>query len=170
MKKLIKLFPAFIALIVIIACTDDRDCSEAPSLAGVDEQQLTEDIQAIEDYLDANDISYQTDPSGVRYAVVESGTGTNPTFCSNINISYLSTILGESEPFNFANDAPATMSGNIFLGWKFGLANMNRGADYRLFVPSGLAYGNEGLIRQDSSYVVPPNTNIEFRIRLNGFD
>lgn len=169
MKKLLKLFPAFLAVIIIVACTDDRDCSEAPSTEVVDQQQLSQDIQAIEEYLEENNINYQTDPSGVRYTVVESGSGSNPTFCSNINISYESRVLGAAETFNFANDAQLTMSGNIFLGWKFGISNMNQGADYRLFVPSGLAYGKAGLMRQDSSFVVEPNTNIEFRIRLNGF-
>lgn len=169
MKKALKLFPAFLAIIIIIACTDERDCSEAPSTGGIDAQQLTQDIQAIEEYLEENNISYETDPSGVRYAVVASGTGTTPTFCSAINVSYNERILGEDETFFFRNNADFSMSGDIFLGWKFVIFNMNRGADYRLFVPSGLAYGEAGLMRQDSSFVVPPNTNIEFRIRLNGF-
>lgn len=169
MKKLFKLFPAFLAFIIIIACTDDRDCSEAPSIGGIDEQQLTQDIQEIEEYLEENNIEYDTDPSGVRYSVVESGTGSTPTFCSNINISYESRVLGEDTTFNFDSDADASMSGSIFLGWKFGIVNMNQGADYRFYVPSGLAYGEAGLMRQDSSFVIPPNTNIEFRIRLNRF-
>ncbi len=169
MKRIYKIIPAFLAFITIFACTDDRDCGEAPGLSGVDQQQLTQDIQTIEEYLEENDITYQTDPSGIRYSVVEEGEGASPTFCSNIIASYLSTIIGEDESFNFENDARFSMSGNIFLGWKFGLANMNQGADYRLFVPSGLAYGEAGLMRSDSTFVVPPNTNIEFRIRLNSF-
>ncbi len=78
MKNLLKLFPAFLAVIIIVACTDDRDCSEAPSTAVVDQQQLSQDVQAIEEYLEENNISYQTDPSGVRYTVVESGSRFKP--------------------------------------------------------------------------------------------
>ncbi|MBK6265878.1 FKBP-type peptidyl-prolyl cis-trans isomerase [Marivirga sp. S37H4] len=169
MNKVIFCLIAPFLMITFFSCTEERDCSEGPDISEIDQQQLNQDVDAIDDYLQENDIDYSIDPSGLRYSIVEPGTGNTPTYCSSVLVDYEGRILGEDQTFDSGTDAQFRMSGGIITGWKFGLKLMNKGADYRLFIPSVLAYGEEGVVRSDSSVVIPPNANLEFRIRLNQY-
>ncbi len=170
----------FYVLIILFSalysCTNEIDCSEQPDTSDVDQQQLVKDINKIENYLNENNINYETHSSGLRYSIVESGEGNSPTFCSTVLLDYEGRVLSDSSTFIYQTDVRFAMSGNfvsnglrLIPGMKLGIKQMNKGADYRIFIPSGLGYGEEGIRRADSTYVVPPNTNLEFRIRLNQY-
>lgn len=154
------------------SCVKERDCNAGPNVSDIDQQQLEEDIEAIETYLEENNIPYQTDASGIRYTVLEEGTGVPPNYCSSVVVDYEGRVLGETETFDTSNPSTGfttAVNGNIIPGWKFGLVLMNRNADYRFYIPSQLAYGEEGRLAADSTYIIPPNANLEFRIRLNAY-
>ncbi|GAA5040577.1 hypothetical protein GCM10011506_41280 [Marivirga lumbricoides] len=156
------------------SCVKERDCNAGPNISDLDQEQLREDIEGIEKYLEENNIPYETDASGIRFSIIERGTGVPPNYCSSVIVDYEGRVLGETEIFdannpNAARPFQVEVNGNIILGWKFALVRMNRNADYRVFIPSQLAYGEEGRLASDSTYIIPPNANLEFRIRLNNY-
>ena len=154
---------------LFFACIEERDCNEKPNISGIDQQQLANDVQEIESYLESNNISYQTDASGVRLSTLEDGTGDVPDNCSIVVVDYEGRVLGSSSKFDTGIGTQFTLSSNnLIAGWKFGLYNMRNNGEYRLYIPSGLAYGDDTVKNAADSVIIPPNSNLEFRIRLVG--
>jgi len=165
MKKAYLLILSFL----FFACIEERDCNETPNISGIDQQQLASDIQEIESYLESNNISYETDASGIRIATLENGTGDSPDNCSIVIVDYEGRVLGSGSKFDTGIGTQFTLSSNnLITGWKFGLYNMRNNGEYRLYIPSGLAYGEDTVKNSADSIIIPPHSNLEFRIRLTG--
>ncbi len=101
-------------------------------------------------------------PSGVRLQVLEEGTGPSPTLTDIVLIDYEGrledgTVFDTSEG---KQPLPLPVSGAV-PGFTEGLQLMKKGGTYRLWIPSVLAYGPQG-----AGGVIPPNANIEFKIKL----
>ncbi|MGM0579369.1 MAG: FKBP-type peptidyl-prolyl cis-trans isomerase [Bacteroidota bacterium] len=168
-EMLRKLYQFALCLMILglASCDDQFDCNERPDLS-VDQEKLENEIAEIENYLEGEGIDYETDPSGIRYSVIESGTGNPPNFCSSVMVDYTGKILGGSENFGSAIGAQFSLRNNeVVPGFKLALHNMNRNAEYRVYVPASL------LIVRGISQTLPANLpldeNVEFRIRLNNY-
>lgn len=155
-----------ISLIIIglMSCESELDCTDGPEI-NVDQQQLESEIAEIDAYLESNGIDYETDPSGIRYSVIESGTGSSPNYCTTVFVDYIGRELGSTENFVSGIDSQFPLRNNsVVPGFKLAVANMNRSADYRVYVPASL------LTVKGVSQTQPPNLpigeNVEFRIRL----
>lgn len=161
------LFSIFILAIGFISCQSEIQCNQPPEIS-VDQAKLETQINEIETYLDSEGIDYRTHSSGIRYAVIESGTGNSPNFCSGTSVDYEGRVLGADEIFISGIGTEFSLRSNqVAPGFKIALSLMNRNADYRVFIPGEL------LINRGISEVVPRNIpdgdNIEFRIRLNNY-
>ncbi len=154
-------------LLLAVGCTEERDCKATPDISGIDKAQLESDIREIEAYLEANNISYQTDASGIRYATLEEGTGDRPDNCNAVVVNYEGSVLGNRKIFDSGIDFTVRISREeVIRGWLFGLFNMRKNGDYKLYIPSGLGYGEDTVKNSADSVIIPPNSNLEFRIRL----
>jgi FKBP-type peptidyl-prolyl cis-trans isomerase FklB len=90
--------------------------------------------------------------SGLQYIVLEEGTGATPTAKSTVSTHYRGKLIDGSvfdnsyegdEPTD--TDTPAEFGvTQVIKGWTEALQLMKVGAKYRLFIPSGLAYGPKG--------------------------
>jgi len=61
-----------------------------------------------------------------------------------------------NQPFQFQLN-----KGMVIKGWDFGVSSMKRGEVCYLYIPSNLAYGNQG-----AGGVIPPNTDLIFKVEL----
>ncbi len=105
-----------------------------------------------------------TTPSGLRYQVLKPGKGVNASATDVALIEYTGklkdgTVFDSSEG---KGPVPLPVTGSI-TGFAEGLQLMNKGAKYRLWIPSGLAYG------ADAVGPIPANSDLEFDVTLVDF-
>ena len=154
--------------LLFFSCQDEKDCNAVPDTSSIDQSILDQQVAEIENYLDSLQLDYLVDPSGVRIVVLEEGIGTTANFCSVVNLTYAGKVIGSSKNFDTAINSNFELDKrDLINGWLFGLFNMKAKGEYRLFVPSPLAYGSDTIKTQTGSVLIPPNSNLEFRMRIN---
>lgn len=102
-----------------------------------------------------------TTPSGLRYQVLKAGTGPNASATDVALIEYTGRLTDgtEFDSSKGKGPVPLPVTGSI-TGFAEGLQLMNKGAEYRLFIPSALAYG------ADAVGPIPANSDLEFDVTL----
>jgi FKBP-type peptidyl-prolyl cis-trans isomerase FkpA len=120
--------------------------------------QLEKDIFLIDEYLASNNVTAEADTSGLRYSIVTKGSDLKPQLVDSIQVNYSLFLLN--------GDSIFTKSQNTFLldklirAWRIALPLVGESAKLKLFVPSGLAYGNY------RTGPIPANSNLIFDIEL----
>jgi FKBP-type peptidyl-prolyl cis-trans isomerase len=112
----------------------------------------------------------QFTPSGLAYEILKPGAGANPKSTDTVTAHYKGTML-DGEVFDTTFEAPAGEKvepvtfelAGVIEGWKEGIQKINKGGRIKLYVPSKLAYGEEG--RQG----IPPASARIFEIELIDF-
>ena len=105
-----------------------------------------------------------TTASGLQYEVLMPGTGTaSPSATDNVTVHYKGTTIdGEEFDSSYGRGEPATFPLNrVIPGWTEGVQLMKEGAKYRFFIPSELAYGEQGAGR-----AIGPNAALIFDVEL----
>jgi len=126
------------------------------------EEQLAIDVEIIDEYLEENNITAQTDDSGLRYVISEQGTGSTATLNDNVVVSYEGRLLSDGSVFDQAPESdPLNFPLNrLIQGWQIGLRKIQEGGSITLYIPSGLGYGPGG------TSGIPANANLIFDISL----
>ena len=108
-----------------------------------------------------NDSVVQTE-SGLQYMVLKEGTGAKPGPTDNVTVHYTGRLLDGTVFDSSMDGEPATFPLNrVIPGWTEGLQLMSEGAKYRLFIPSELAYGENG-----AGDKILPNSTLIFDVEL----
>jgi len=105
-----------------------------------------------------------TTATGLQYEVLTPGTGAaSPSATDNVTVHYKGTTLdGEEFDSSYSRGEPATFPLNrVIAGWTEGVQLMKEGAKYRFFIPSELAYGEQGAGR-----AIGPNAALIFDVEL----
>lgn len=105
-----------------------------------------------------------TTASGLQYEVSKPGTGkVSPSATSNVTVHYKGTTLdGKEFDSSYSRGEPATFPLNrVIPGWTEGVQLMTEGAKYRFYIPSKLAYGEQGAGR-----AIGPNAALIFDVEL----
>ncbi len=104
-----------------------------------------------------------TTDSGLQYEVIVQGDGEQATPDSIVTVNYKGTLVdGTVFDASELHGGPATFGLNqVIPGWTEGVALMNVGSTYKLFIPSDLAYGEFG-----SGDTIPPESALIFEIEL----
>lgn len=102
-------------------------------------------------------------PSGLQYQVIKEGTGPTPKATDNVTTNYRGTLIDGTEfDASEKHGGPAKFAVNqVIPGWTEALQLMKVGSKWRLFVPSNLAYGEQGAGGQ-----IGPNATLIFDIEL----
>jgi FKBP-type peptidyl-prolyl cis-trans isomerase FklB len=102
-------------------------------------------------------------PSGLQYKVLAAGKGKSPNPTDNVTVHYRGTLVDGTEfDSSYKRNAPATFGiDRVIAGWKEALPMMKEGAKWQLFVPSKLAYGEQG-----SGSKIPPDSTLIFEVEL----
>lgn len=105
-----------------------------------------------------------TTATGLQYEILTPGTGTtSPSATDNVTVHYKGTTLdGEEFDSSYSRGEPATFPLNrVISGWTEGVQLMTEGAKFRFYIPSDLAYGEQGAGR-----AIGPNAALIFDVEL----
>ncbi len=105
-----------------------------------------------------------TTATGLQYEILTPGAGAaSPTATDNVTVHYKGTTLdGEEFDSSYSRGEPATFPLNrVIAGWTEGVQLMKEGAKYRFYIPSELAYGEQGAGR-----AIGPNAALIFDVEL----
>jgi len=85
-------------------------------------------------------------PSGIQYQVVKEGNGPQPSPTSKVKAHYRGSLLdGKEFDSSFKRNQPFTAGlTQLIKGWQDVLPLMPVGSTWRLWIPSHLAYGDNG--------------------------
>jgi FKBP-type peptidyl-prolyl cis-trans isomerase FkpA len=106
-----------------------------------------------------------TTASGLQYELISSGSGPKPRASDTVSVHYEGTLLdGSVFDSSYERGEPAEFPlDQVIPGWTEGLQLMDVGSTYRLFIPSDLAYGEQG-----AGNFIPPNSTLIFKVELLG--
>jgi FKBP-type peptidyl-prolyl cis-trans isomerase len=101
-------------------------------------------------------------PSGLRYEILQPGTGASPTATDTIKVHYTGKLLnGTVFDSSVQHGKPMeTQLNRVIPGWTEGLQKINQGGKIRLYVPPQLAYGDSGRPG------IPPGATLVFDVEL----
>jgi FKBP-type peptidyl-prolyl cis-trans isomerase len=87
-----------------------------------------------------------TTASGLQYKIIKEGQGPKPTDTSTVSVHYNGTLLdGTVFDSSIERGQPAEFPLNrVIKGWTEGIQLMNVGSKYKFWIPSELAYGDNG--------------------------
>ena len=102
-------------------------------------------------------------PSGLQYRILKPGDGKKPKEDDIILVHYRVTLLnGKEIESSYTKGQPESFDlENVVPGWREGATLMQTGAKWLLFVPSKLAYGENGV-----GELLGPNTMLIFELEL----
>jgi FKBP-type peptidyl-prolyl cis-trans isomerase FklB len=100
--------------------------------------------------------------NGLQYKVLTDGTGPIPAANDKVKVNYRGTLLDGTEfDSSYKRGTPQELAvGQVIRGWTAALEQMKVGSKWQLFIPSDLAYGEQG------SRTIPPNSTLIFEVEL----
>ena len=105
-----------------------------------------------------------TTASGLQYKIISEGKeARKPKAEEKVTVNYRGTFINGTEfDSSYKRGTPATFPVNgVIRGWGEALQLMTVGSKWQLFVPSNLAYGENGM-----GQAIPPNATLIFEVEL----
>jgi len=109
----------------------------------------------------------KTTASGLQYEVLQEGDGqTKPKATDVVQVKYTGKLMDGTVFDSTDKSGGAAMDinlGSVIKGWTEGIQLMSKGAKYRFYIPSDLAYGDHG-----AGGAIPAGATIIFDVELVG--
>lgn len=104
-----------------------------------------------------------TTASGLQYKVIKAGKGKKPTAKDTVTVHYRGTLINGTEfDSSHKRGQPATFPvSGVIPGWTEALQLMPVGSTWTLYIPSKLAYAENG-----SGPLIGPNATLIFEVEL----
>ena len=102
-------------------------------------------------------------PSGLQYEILTEGKGRKPKATARVQCHYHGTLInGQVFDSSVQRGEPAVFGVNqVIPGWVEALQLMPEGSRWKLYIPSDLAYGEQG-----AGQNIGPNTALIFEVEL----
>lgn len=102
-------------------------------------------------------------PSGLQYEVLAEGKGRKPKVSDKVQCHYHGTLIdGQVFDSSIQRGTPAVFGVNqVIPGWVEALQLMPEGSRWKLYIPSDLAYGEQG-----AGGSIPANATLIFEVEL----
>jgi FKBP-type peptidyl-prolyl cis-trans isomerase len=166
MKKVLVIATAALSIMGMASCSGNSTSSEATTdmVTSADSIEIKDNLTLGREFLAENaknDSVVQTE-SGLQYMVLKEGTGAKPGPTDIVTVHYTGKLLDGTVFDSSEGGEPATFPlDKVIPGWTEGLQLMSEGSEYRLFIPSELAYGSKG-----SGDKILPNATLIFDVKL----
>lgn len=104
-----------------------------------------------------------TTASGLQYEVITAGTGPKPTVNDEVKVHYVGTLIdGKEFDSSIKRGQPISFGvTGVIPGWTEALQLMPQGSKWKLFIPSELAYGDNG-----AGADIKPGSALIFEVEL----
>lgn len=129
-------------------CTQATVATEAPQ----------EEVTALKQYIETNNINAKADKRGFYYSVQKAGSGEKPTVCSSVTVNYTGKLTN-GEEFDSGRGVSFGLN-QLIVGWQEGIPLVAPGGSITLYLPPSLAYGSQ---EQNG---IPANSILVFTIDL----
>jgi FKBP-type peptidyl-prolyl cis-trans isomerase FklB len=104
-------------------------------------------------------------PSGLQYKIIKEGEGNSPVDTSVVTVYYKGTFIDGKEFDSTEEGNPVKFPVNAVIpGWTEALQLMKSGANWLLYIPSKLAYG------ENAPAEIGPNKVLIFDVQLLSFE
>lgn len=137
------------------------------SLATVQLQAAEKNKKEVTSFLEKNGkkAGVVTTASGLQYEVIKNATGPKASDTTTVKVNYHGTLLnGKVFDSSIDRGQPVEFVLNqVIPGWQEGIKLMSVGSKYKFWIPSNLAYGDEGV-----PGVIGPGDMLIFEVELLG--
>ncbi len=117
--------------------------------------------------LDKVAAGYDETPSGLRYTILQKGTGVKAEKGKTVSVHYKGQLLdGTVFDSSYTRKQPIDFTlgiGQVITGWDEGIQLLKVGDKARFVIPSNLAYGSQG-----APGVIPADATLIFDVELMG--
>ncbi len=132
---------------------------------GSREKRVADAIKAQDEILDKESAGFDKTESGLRYKVLQSGSGKQATKGAMVSVHYKGQLLdGTVFDSSYKRKQPIDFNvgiGQVISGWDEGIQLLKVGDKARFVIPSELAYGSQG-----AGGVIPPDAPLIFDVEL----
>ena len=167
MREIIVSFGVIVVCVVVLVVSQftnqpnasaDRLTQNQPQIAQVTEKPTSNTMSD-------DDNKVVTTASGLKYVVLNEGTGATPKTGQTVVVHYTGT-LEDGTKFDSSRDRGQPFSftlgvGQVIKGWDEGLSTMKVGDRRKLTIPPELGYGARG-----AGGTIPPNATLIFDVEL----
>lgn len=104
----------------------------------------------------------ETLPDGLQYKIIKAGSGESPTAKDSVTVNYEGTLIdGQVFDSSYKRGKPISFQvSEVIPGWTETLQKMKPGAEWMIYVPPSLGYGERG------AGPIGPNQTLIFKIEL----
>jgi len=129
------------------------------------DKKIAEAKEQMDAELDKLAAGFEKTESGLRYQIIQKGSGTQASQGKEISVHYKGQ-LPDGRVFDSSYDRKQPIDftvgiGQVIKGWDEGLQLLQVGDKARLVIPSHLAYGSQG-----AGGVIPPDATLIFDVEL----
>jgi FKBP-type peptidyl-prolyl cis-trans isomerase len=105
-------------------------------------------------------------PSGLQYEVLQEGEGESPQITDKVKVHFIFSLYDGTEIVSTYDTEPAEFDlSRVIPGFREGVMLMNKGAKYKLYIPSDLGYG----LNVDPQGPIPPGATLVYEVELIDF-
>lgn len=155
-KERMKKLPVIFLLGALIVATG---CKKKLS----EEEQFTEDIRLIKEYLAENNLEADETATGLHYIVNKEGNGSFPSETSDVTVRYRGYFLDGGTFDQSGEEGISFNLQQVIRGWTEGIPKFSEGGEGVLLIPSRLGYGQNG------NSAIPGGTVLLFDVKLFEF-
>ena len=128
------------------------------------DQENAKNLKAGDEFLAANKLKEGVIelPSGLQYKVIKEGTGESPDDNDMVSVHYTGTLI-DGTKFDSSRDRGEPIEfpvNGVIPGWTEALKIMKPGAQYMLYIPAKLAYGDK------ATGPIPAGSTLIFDVEL----
>lgn len=128
-------------------------------------RQLAKDVKTIDQYLTANNITARIDASGLRYQILNAGSGPVVSSTDSVSLTYVGKFFDQTV-FDQRSTPQKYRLSRTLRAWQIGMLQLQKGGVIRLYTPSGLAFGAYGSTGTSTQIQVPPAANVIYELTL----